>query len=46
METKRKIQYEAPTTLVVEVKTEGLICLSDPVNDAPGDRSGYPGLEL
>ena len=46
METKRKNQYEAPTTLVVEVKTEGLICLSDPVNDPLGDRSGYPGLEL
>ena len=46
METKRKIQYEAPTTLTVEVKTEGLICLSDPVNDPLGNRSGYPGLEL
>lgn len=28
METKRKIQYEAPTTLVVEVKTEGIVCAS------------------
>ncbi len=30
--------YEAPATEVVELKTEGLICLSDPNNqfDLPG----------
>ena len=37
MEEARK-HYEAPATEVVELKTEGLICLSDPNNqfDLPG----------
>lgn len=46
MEAKNKETYQTPAALTVEVKTEGLICLSDPVNDPLGDRSGYPGLEL
>jgi len=28
MEAKNKETYEAPTTLVVEVKTEGIVCAS------------------
>ena len=26
MEEKRKVLYEAPSTTVVEVKTEGIVC--------------------
>lgn len=35
METKQR--YEAPTATVMELKTEGLICLS-------GDRDGYDNV--
>ena len=34
-----KLIYEAPTTIVVEVKTEGVICQS------PGNGGGMPGGE-
>ena len=34
MEAKDKETYEAPAMLVVEVKAEGIICMS-------GDRNGY-----
>ena len=32
METKNRIFYEPPTTDVLEVKNEGIICASDPTN--------------
>lgn len=38
-ETKHKELYEAPTTDVLEVKNEGIICAS---GDVPG-MPGYPG---
>ena len=32
METKHKVFYDAPSMLVFEVKTEGVICTSGNVN--------------
>lgn len=36
MVAKNKETYEAPTMLVVEVKTEGIICGSDPTANLDG----------
>ena len=36
MEAEAKEIYQAPTLLVVEVKTEGIICQSGLLNDYPG----------
>ncbi|MBQ9462325.1 MAG: hypothetical protein IJU68_01545 [Bacteroidales bacterium] len=36
MERKDKIMYEAPTTTIVDVKFEGVICLSGGLDD-PAD---------
>jgi hypothetical protein len=38
METNNKEQYEAPSATIVEVKSEGHVCLSDGVRAA---RDGY-----
>ena len=38
METNNKEQYEAPSATIVEVKSEGHVCLSDGVRAA---RNGY-----
>ena len=35
METKHVVFYEAPTSIVLEVKNERIICSSD--NDIPGN---------
>ena len=37
MKDENKILYEAPTSVVVEVKTEGMVCQS------PGNGGGMPG---
>ena len=39
MESKEKDFYEAPTVLVVEVKTEGIVCASP----TEGTGNGYSG---
>ena len=41
MESTEKFIYEAPTVLPVEVKTEGVICTSDP----EGQGHGYDGWD-
>jgi len=38
METNNKEQYEAPSATIVEVKSEGHVCLSDGVR---ATRNGY-----
>ena len=37
METKQKELYEAPSTMMFEVKQEGVICASDPRYKGLGD---------
>lgn len=39
MSIKPKELYEAPSTIIVEVKTEGFVCQS------PGNGGGMPGGE-
>ena len=43
METKNKELYDAPSMLVFEVKTEGVICTSG-LNGQLGDPADYPEM--
>ena len=43
METKRKVIYEAPMAIVLELKYEGIICSSDDDSDIPGNSPYTPG---
>ena len=40
MITENKQKYEAPATIVVEIKTEGIICVSQ-----PEDLTDYEGQD-
>ena len=37
MRSKQKVLYEAPSTMVYEVESEGVICTSDPKYKGMGD---------
>lgn len=41
METKRKELYEMPSSLLLEIKIEGMICESGGEEDSNRDNYGY-----
>lgn len=44
MKTEDKQKYEVPATVVVEIKTEGIICDSQPIDDLLDDYEGQEPL--